>query len=82
MPLRLLLGILGEVAQHEDDLVLHVERGVAVVAEVLALGDDDAVAGEDDVAASTSPLSENESARTSARPSKIGPAAPAASSLT
>ena len=50
-PLRLLVGVLGEVAQHEDDLVFHVERRVAVVAEVLAVGHDDAVAGEDDLAA-------------------------------
>ena len=48
MPLRLLIGILREVPQHDDDLVLDVERGVAVVAEVLRLGHDDAVAGEDD----------------------------------
>ena len=50
-PLRLLVGVLGEVAQDEDDLVFHVERRVAVVAEVLAVGHDDAVAGEDDLAA-------------------------------
>ena len=46
--LGLLVGVLGEIAQHEDDLVLHVERRVAVVAEILAVGHDDAVAGEDD----------------------------------
>src|SRR5207248_2358209 len=45
---RLLIGVLGEVAQHEDDLVLHVEGGVAVVPESLTLGDDDAIAGEND----------------------------------
>ena len=45
---RLLIGVLGEIAQDEDDLVLDVEPGVAVVAEVLALGHDQAVAGEDD----------------------------------
>src|SRR5207253_3557408 len=35
-----------EVAEDPDEFVLDVERGVAVVAEVLAAGDDDAVAGK------------------------------------
>ncbi len=42
-----LIGVLREVAQNDDDLVLDVERGVAVVAEALRLRDDEAVAGED-----------------------------------
>ena len=48
--LRFLLGILGEVAEHEHDFIFHVERRIAVVPESLALRNDDAVAGEDDVA--------------------------------
>ena len=48
--LRFLLGILGEVAEHEHDFIFHVERRIAVVRESLALRNDDAVAGEDDVA--------------------------------
>ena len=48
---RLLIRVLRKVAEGEHDLVLDVERGVAVVAEVLALGHDDAVAGEHHVAA-------------------------------
>ena len=58
--LRLRLRILGEVAQHEDDLVLHVERGVAVVAETLAVRDDDAVAGEHDLAGDVAVVGEGE----------------------
>jgi len=44
---RVLIRVLGEIPQDEHDLVLHVERRVAVVAEVLTLGHHDAVAGED-----------------------------------
>ena len=58
--LRLRLRILGEVAQHEDDLVLHVERRVAVVRESLSVGDDDAVAGEDDLAGHVAVVGEGE----------------------
>ncbi len=43
---RLLVGVFGEVAKDDDDLVLDVEPGVAVVAEVLRLGHHQAVAGE------------------------------------
>ena len=46
-PFRLRIRVLGEVAEHEDDLVLHVERRVAVVREILAVGHHDAVAGKD-----------------------------------
>ena len=45
---RLLVGVLRKVAQDENGLVLHVEPGVAVVAEILAVGDDEPVPGEDD----------------------------------
>ena len=57
---RLLVGVLGEVAQHDDDLVLDVERGVAVVAEVLTLRHDEAVAGEDRRAADLGVVRERE----------------------
>ena len=42
----LLIRVFGEVAKHEDDLVLDVQRRVAVVAEILALWNDNPVAGE------------------------------------
>ncbi len=45
------VGILREVAQDDDDLVLDVERGVAVVAEAGTFRHGQAVAGEDDLAA-------------------------------
>ena len=57
---RLLIGVLGEVAQHQDDLVLDVERGVAVVAEALVIRDDDAVAGEHDRCAGVAVVGERE----------------------
>ena len=45
-PLRLRLGVLRKISQDEDDLVLDVQAGVAVVAEILTVGDDESVAGE------------------------------------
>ena len=45
---RLLVGLFREVAEDEHDLVFDVEVRVAVVAEILAVRHDDAVAGEDD----------------------------------
>ena len=41
------VGVFGEVVEDEDDLVFHVKACVAVVAEVLRLGHDEAVAGKD-----------------------------------
>src|SRR6185369_7253348 len=46
--LGLLIGILGEVAQDDDDLVFDIDGRVAVVSEVLRLGNDNAVSGESD----------------------------------
>ena len=46
--LRLLIRVLGEVTKHEDDPILDVEAGVAVVAEILPVRHDNAVAGEDE----------------------------------
>ena len=60
---RLLIRVLGEVPQHQDDLVLHIERGVAVVPEVLAVGHDDAVAGEDDGPAHVAVVRKGQGAR-------------------
>ncbi len=40
------IGVLREIPEDDGDLVFHVDRGVAVVSEALALGNDDAVAGE------------------------------------
>ncbi len=57
---RLLVGVLREVPQHDDDLVLHVKRGVAVVPEVLRLWHDDAVAGEYDWSADLAIVGEGE----------------------
>ena len=57
---RLLVGVLGEVAEDDDDLVLDVERGVAVVPEVLRFGNDEAVAGEDDASAHLAIVGEGE----------------------
>ena len=62
MALVFWIGVFREVAQHDDDLVLHVERGVAVVAEVLALGHHDAVAGEDQRAADLAVVRERQRA--------------------
>ena len=45
--LRLQIGILGKVAQDENDLVLDVEASVAVVSEILSVRYDEAVADED-----------------------------------
>ena len=39
-------GVLGKVAQHQDDLVRHVQRGVAVVAETVGFRHRQPVAGE------------------------------------
>ena len=61
---RLAIGVLWKIAEDDDDLVLDVERRVAVVRESLAFRDDDPVAGEHCRRLSTSPLSEKESART------------------
>src|SRR4051812_44317309 len=44
--LRFLIRVFREIPQDENDLVLHVERRVAVVAESLALRHHDAVAGK------------------------------------
>ena len=57
---RLLIGVLGEVAQDDDDLVLHVERGVAVVAEVLRFRHHEPVAGEHRRAADLGVVGEGE----------------------
>ena len=57
---RLLVRVLGEVAQDDDDLVLDVERGVAVVAEVLRLRHHEPVAGEDDRAGDLGVVGERE----------------------
>ena len=45
---RLLIGVFWKVAQHEHDLVFHVEADVAVVAEILRFGHDEAISGEHD----------------------------------
>ncbi len=42
----LLVGVFGEVAKDDDDLVLDVESGITVVAEVLRVGHHQAIAGE------------------------------------
>jgi hypothetical protein len=47
---RLLIGIFGKVAEHDDDLVFHIQPGVAVVTEILRIGNDEAVAGKHHVA--------------------------------
>ena len=43
---RLLVGVFREVTEHHDNLVLHLEAGVAVVAEVLRLGHHQPITGE------------------------------------
>ena len=58
----LLIGVFGKVPEDQDDLVLDVQRGVAVVPEVLAVGHDDAVAGEDHVARHVAIIRERERA--------------------
>ena len=74
---RLLIRVLGEVAQHEHDLVLHVERGVAVVPEILALGHDDAVAGEDHGPAHVAVVRKGQGTRVGRRRRAVAPAADA-----
>ena len=69
---RLLIGVFREIAEHDDDLVLDVEALVAVVAEVLGVGDDQAVTGEHHGAAHFDPLSENDSACTLVLPESRG----------
>ena len=58
--LGLLIGVLGKVAEDQNDLVLDVQCGVAVVAEALTFRHDDAVAGEDDRAFRGSVVRERE----------------------
>jgi hypothetical protein len=47
---RLFIGILGGVAQNDDDLVLHIETGIAVVEGLLSRRHHDPIAGKDDQA--------------------------------
>jgi hypothetical protein len=58
---RLLIRVFGEVAQDHDDLVLDVEPHVAVVAEVLAFGDDEPVPGKHDRSAGLGGVGEGQS---------------------
>jgi hypothetical protein len=44
---RLQVGVFREIAQDHDDLVLHVQAGVAVVVQALPVGDGDPVTRED-----------------------------------
>src|SRR6185436_7055051 len=59
-PARLLIGILGEVSEDDDDLVLDVETLIAVVAEVLRVGDDETIAREHDIAGDRSAIRERQ----------------------
>ncbi len=68
MPFVFDVRVLGEVAQDEHDLVLHVERRVAVVAEVLRSRARRCRSRRRPPAPVTSPLSENDSACTSRGP--------------